>query len=77
MNFNYRKLITPLIATLTLGLAPFYPEPHLFGKIEWVLGDSKGMNLMDWFDLAFHGAPWIWLMITLVIVFKEKFQDTR
>ena len=26
-----------LIASLTLGLAPFNP-PHIWGKIEWILG---------------------------------------
>jgi hypothetical protein len=50
-----------LVASLTLGLAPFLPEPHLFGKIRWVLGGAEGMKAMDWFDLAMHGAPFVWL----------------
>jgi hypothetical protein len=50
-----------LLATLTLGLAPFTPEPHFFGKIKWVLGGAHGMQPMDWFDLLMHGAPWVWL----------------
>lgn len=58
--------VTPLIASLTLGLAPFAPEPHLVGKIRWVLGGAEGMAAMDWFDLAMHGAPWVWLGVTLV-----------
>lgn len=58
--------VTPLFASFTLGLAPFAPEPHLFGKVRWVLGGADGMAAMDWFDLALHGAPWVWLAVTLV-----------
>ncbi len=54
------------IASLTLGLAPFAPEPHILGKLRWVAGGANGMALMDWGDLAFHGAPWIWLGIALI-----------
>lgn len=47
---------------LTLGLAPFFPEPHLVGKIRWVWGGAIGMQLMDWLDLVWHGWPWLLLM---------------
>ncbi len=56
-----------LVACLTLGLAPFSPEPHLFGKIRWVIGGAVGMQGMDWFDLFFHGLPWL-LLLRLIIV---------
>ena len=46
-----------LIASLTLGLAPFVPQPHLFGKIQWLLGGGVGMKALDWFDLIQHGLP--------------------
>lgn len=59
-----RRLWVPLLASLTLGLAPFLPEPHLVGKLRWVAGGAAGMGLMDWGDLALHGAPWIWLLVT-------------
>jgi len=32
---------------MTLGLAPFTPEPHLVGKIRWLLGDPASMRAMD------------------------------
>jgi hypothetical protein len=51
-----------LTACLTLGLAPFIPEPHLLGKIRWVAGGAIGMQPMDWFDLLLHGLPWILLL---------------
>lgn len=56
-----------LVACLTLGLAPFSPEPHLFGKIRWVAGGAIGMQGMDWFDLFFHGLPWL-LLVRLGLV---------
>lgn len=58
------RLAMPLLASLTLGLAPFMPEPHIVGKLRWALGGAAGMGPMDWFDLAMHGAPWVWLLFT-------------
>ncbi len=54
-------LALPLVAALTLGLAPFAPEPHVVGKVRWVLGGAHGMSPMDYLDLVLHGAPWLWL----------------
>lgn len=54
-----------LIASLTLGLAPFLPEPHLLGKLRWVAGGAKGMQLMDYFDLVMHGFPWLLLVLSI------------
>lgn len=65
-------LVLALLATLTLGLAPFFPEPHFFGKIRWVLGGANGMKPMDWFDLFMHGAPWVWLLIEIVKLILRK-----
>ena len=62
---NDWKLITLLC--LTLGLAPFVPEPHIIGKLKWLLGGAKGMQFMDWFDLVLHGFPFI-LLIRLIIL---------
>ena len=56
----------PLAASLTLGLAPFRPEPHLIGKLRWIAGGAEGMQAVDWFDLALHGAPFVWLITVLV-----------
>lgn len=53
-----------LILSLTLGLAPFTPEPHLFGKLRWVAGGAEGMAMMDWFDLMLHGFPFVGLLVT-------------
>jgi len=44
---------------LTLGLAPYFPEPHIWGKIKWIMGGAVGMKPVDYFDLVFHGMPFI------------------
>ncbi len=62
-----------LIFSLTLGLAPFYPEPHIIGKVRWLLGGAAGMQPMDWFDLVLHGTPWVLLAGALIWEAKKKF----
>lgn len=51
-----------LLACLSLGLAPFTPEPHLWGKLRWIAGGAQGMALIDWLDLLMHAAPWLLLL---------------
>ena len=58
----------PLLVSVTLGLAPFTPEPHLVGKLRWVGGGAHGMAAADWFDLALHGLPWLWLAMAILWV---------
>ncbi|WP_435414596.1 hypothetical protein [Polaribacter aestuariivivens] len=66
-----------LLASLTLGLAPFNP-PHIWGKLQWILGGNafspeNGMNATDWFDVLLHGTPWIlWLISGILNIPKNK-----
>ncbi len=60
-----------LIASLTLGLAPFSPEPHVWEKILWVFSGAQGMRLIDWFDLILHGTPWVMLLVSLTSKLKK------
>ncbi|MCL7765002.1 hypothetical protein MPF19_16385 [Polaribacter sp. Z014] len=60
-----------LMASLTLGLAPFNP-PHIWGKIQWILGGGAfsgehAMQSQDWFDVLLHGSPWLLLIISIVL----------
>ena len=57
------KLRFALIASLTLGLAPFTPEPHIWGKLKWIAGGAEGMELIDWGDTLMHGIPWVLLIV--------------
>ena len=51
-----------IVACLTIGLAPYFPEPHIWGKIKWIAGGAVGMGLVDWGDFIMHGAPWVLLL---------------
>ena len=64
-----------VMGSLTLGLAPFFPEPHVWGKLKWVAGGANGMGAMDWFDFFFHGAPWIFLLVILGSMAINKFKS--
>ncbi|RRQ47734.1 hypothetical protein DZC72_15280 [Maribacter algicola] len=61
-----------ILLCLTLGLAPFFPEPHLWGKIRWIVGGAKGMALMDWFDVLLHGFPFILLLRKIILYLIKK-----
>ena len=50
-----------ILACLTLGLAPFAP-PHVWEKLQ-MLVQGQLVRPIDWFDLIFHGAPWILLLV--------------
>ncbi|MDX1349081.1 MAG: hypothetical protein R3279_02475 [Putridiphycobacter sp.] len=60
-----------LIASLTLGLAPFSP-PHIWGKLQWIAGGGAfsgeaPMQAIDWFDFLMHGAPWLLLIVSGIL----------
>jgi hypothetical protein len=61
-----------LMASLTLGLAPFFPEPHIFGKVRWIAGGAVGMGIMDWFDVVLHGTPWVMLLVSLLTLLRNN-----
>jgi hypothetical protein len=56
-----------LLVALTLGLAPFVPEPHLWEKLK-MLGAGTLSKPIDIFDLLLHAVPWIVLLLKLVRV---------
>lgn len=53
-----------LLVALTLGLAPFVPEPHVWEKLK-MLAAGDLVRPIDIFDLLMHGAPWVLLAIKL------------
>ena len=54
-----------ILLCLSIGLAPYFPEPHIIGKIKWMAGGGNGMQARDWFDVVLHGFPFL-LLIRLV-----------
>ncbi|MFT4698524.1 MAG: hypothetical protein ACI9SJ_001674 [Flavobacteriaceae bacterium] len=67
--FNNLRIV--ILLCLTLGLAPYYPEPHIVGKIKWVIGGAAEMKLMDVLDLLLHGIPFI-LLIRIIYIKVNK-----
>lgn len=67
-----RAIRVTAVLCLILGLAPFYPEPHIWGKLKWVLGGANGMQGGDWFDLLMHGFPFILLSYLIIIKLFKK-----
>ena len=66
---------TPLIFViaicLTLGLAPFAPEPHVWQKLKMLA--SGGLDqAIDIFDLLLHGAPWLLLALKLSMLKRRE-----
>ncbi len=55
-----------LIAAVLLGLAPFYPEPHLVGKAR-MLWQGEGLRPVDMFDVFWHTWPLLWLLLRLFV----------
>ena len=61
-----------LLACLTIGLAPFFPEPHIWGKLRWIAGGAVVMKPIDWFDAVLHGLPWVLLVRAVAVSFLFK-----
>ncbi len=54
-----------IIAALTLGLAPFVPEPHLWEKLKMAMAGTLTRPI-DLADLALHAAPVLLLAAKLI-----------
>lgn len=53
-----------VLACLTLGLAPFFPEPHIWEKLKMLLAGNL-VKPIDIFDLLLHAAPFLALALKL------------
>ncbi len=63
MNWIDRQpFVLFLFAALTLGLAPFVPEPHVWQKLKMLVQGTL-VRPLDIFDLLLHGMPWILLAV--------------
>jgi hypothetical protein len=63
--FDQIPLPLLIVACLTLGLAPFFPEPHIWEKLK-MLAAGDLVKPLDMFDLALHGLPFVLLALKLV-----------
>lgn len=66
MNWIDKLPLLPLLlAALALGLAPFYPEPHLWEKLK-MLVEGTLVRPIDIFDLLLHASAPLLLLIKLL-----------
>jgi hypothetical protein len=56
---------------LTLGLAPFAPEPHVWEKLKMLAAGTLSRPI-DIFDLLYHGVPWLLLALKLIRVAQRR-----
>ena len=54
-----------IVLCLTLGLAPWVPEPHIWEKTKMLM-NGELTRAIDIFDMLFHGVPWILLVVKAV-----------
>jgi hypothetical protein len=54
-----------ILAALTLGLAPFLPEPHIWEKLK-MLAAGNLVKPIDIFDLILHATPFVLLAAKLL-----------
>ncbi len=60
-----------VILCLTLGLAPFFPEPHLWEKLRMLLHGTLNRPI-DIFDLGLHALPFVLLAVRLAALFWKS-----
>lgn len=54
-----------IVLSLTLGLAPFFPEPHLWEKLKMLVQGTLTRPI-DIFDLVLHAAAPLLLILKLL-----------
>lgn len=62
------RVVAAALASMTLGLAPFYPHAHIWKQLTSLSRGTLTASI-DVFDLALHGAPWVALVVTLTHLF--------
>ena len=60
-----------VILCLTLGLAPFVPEPHIWEKLK-MLATGSLTRPIDIFDLLLHAVPFVLLALRLIAPYFQK-----
>jgi len=65
-----------ILGTLTLGLAPFTPQPHLFEKIQ-MLSNGELSRGIDVFDLFLHGLFPLLLIVKAAVTFMPVNEDSN
>ncbi len=64
-------LLVILLIAIFLALAPFSPEPHLWEKLKMFIAGTL-VKPIDMFDLIWHSAPMILLILKLLRMSRAK-----
>ena len=64
-------LVLLLVLAAWMALAPFVPEPHLWEKLKMLAAGTLSRPI-DIFDLFYHGAPWLLLVLKLVRMARRR-----
>ena len=64
---EYRFLI-PIV--LLLGLAPFYPQPHIVEKVRMLMAGTLKRPI-DIFDLFWHAWPFVLLLYRIILDIRQ------
>ena len=59
-----------IVLCLTLGLAPFVPEPHILEKLRMLVKGTLTRPL-DILDLLLHAAPFILVVVKLGLMARS------
>ncbi len=73
-----RKLpwLVLILGSLTLGLAPFLPQPHLFEKIQMLINGELSRGI-DVFDLLLHGLFPLLLIVKAAVTLIPVKEDNQ
>jgi len=53
------------------GICSIFPYTHVWEKLK-MFSSGTLVRPIDWFDLIMHAAPWILLLIKIVLTMKEN-----
>ncbi|PIE66547.1 MAG: RND transporter [Desulfobacterales bacterium] len=67
---QHLPLTIVLLAVLTVGLAPFTPEPHVVEKIKMLVAGTLTRPI-DIFDLLFHLTPFVLLVLKVYTILRN------
>ena len=54
-----------IVACASIGLAPLFPEPHVWEKLRMLMQGNL-TRAIDWFDLLMHSAPWVLVVLKIL-----------
>jgi len=76
LSFFDRIPLTFFIAICaSLGMAPFFPEPHVWEKLQMLMNGTLSRPV-DIFDFFMHGTPWLLLTLKLLRLTTKKDEQT-